>query len=529
MKRKIIGICICTLLMTTGVITLADTERRTPSNVIEESDCGCSEKIYNLRIFPPTVMTEPPQFSAGEDVASHIALIDTPEYFNWMDYEGKDWTSPVKNQWNCGSCWDFAANGALESVLNIREGIADLDPDLSEQYVLSCLPSAGSCAGGDAYLTFKYIRSNTSQGNYCNGTILESCFPYRGNDTVSCDEKCENWEDYLIPILNYGMIAATQPELIKSTIMQKGPIAALVVVDSNFSLWSITHHSPNDYYPYIPMTLPHNHLIVIVGWKDDPAIGKGGYYICKNSWGPLMGYNGFFNVEYEGLRINAGWMCWVDYDPSSYDWHPVPKIYGPYYGLINQPVQFKGNVSGEHPPFTWLWDFGDGTYSEDQNPTHMYLSPGAYNVTATVTDANNKSFSETTSAWVQETNHPPEKPVITGPQKVKKGEWVWYNITVNDSDGTIIYLDWEIFNITPGLWDGPYPSNMELPAYGQWNEKGSFTVRVKAKDPYGAESEWATLTVRVPFSFNTLPPSFWEQLFERFPNAFPILRHLLGY
>ena len=32
----------------------------------------------------------------------------------------------------------------------------------------------------------------------------------------------------------------------------------------------------------------------------------------------------------------------------------------------------------------WSWDFGDGTSSEEQNPTHLYASPGSYAVTLTV-------------------------------------------------------------------------------------------------------------------------------------------------
>ncbi len=36
-------------------------------------------------------------------------------------------------------------------------------------------------------------------------------------------------------------------------------------------------------------------------------------------------------------------------------------------------------------PDTWLWDFGDGTTSNVQNPYHVYNAPGAYNVCLTIT------------------------------------------------------------------------------------------------------------------------------------------------
>ncbi|PKL59815.1 MAG: hypothetical protein CVV33_05910 [Methanomicrobiales archaeon HGW-Methanomicrobiales-4] len=31
-------------------------------------------------------------------------------------------------------------------------------------------------------------------------------------------------------------------------------------------------------------------------------------------------------------------------------------------------------------PDVWLWDFGDGNTSEDQNPIHTYLEPGTYDI-----------------------------------------------------------------------------------------------------------------------------------------------------
>ena len=35
---------------------------------------------------------------------------------------------------------------------------------------------------------------------------------------------------------------------------------------------------------------------------------------------------------------------------------------------------------------SWVWDFGDGTGSNEQSPTHSYEDEGHYDVTLTVTD-----------------------------------------------------------------------------------------------------------------------------------------------
>jgi PKD repeat protein len=46
-------------------------------------------------------------------------------------------------------------------------------------------------------------------------------------------------------------------------------------------------------------------------------------------------------------------------------------------------VTFRDLSAGA--PGSWAWDFGDGTRSSEQNPTHQYLSPGSYTVSLTVT------------------------------------------------------------------------------------------------------------------------------------------------
>ncbi len=59
----------------------------------------------------------------------------------------------------------------------------------------------------------------------------------------------------------------------------------------------------------------------------------------------------------------------------------------------NGQVIFYDNSSGQ--PVSWHWDFGDGTTSTEQNPTHYYTDAGSYTVTLTVTDANQQTSSVT--------------------------------------------------------------------------------------------------------------------------------------
>lgn len=61
--------------------------------------------------------------------------------------------------------------------------------------------------------------------------------------------------------------------------------------------------------------------------------------------------------------------------------------------LSNEPVNFYDNSSTD-PNFnfqieSWIWEFGDGGISNEQNPSHLYSNPGLYYVWLTVIDENN--------------------------------------------------------------------------------------------------------------------------------------------
>jgi len=334
-------------------------------------------------------------------------VIKTPDEFNWKDYNGKDWTTPAKNQGNCGSCWDFAATAIIESMVKIRENRPDILIDLSEQYVLSCLPAAANnygegCRGGTPYHALFYIMDTSKEGNYCNGTIPESCFPYEQSDTTPCSDKCNDWIDYLVPIADCGEVwvgfdSPQARDTIKSMIYQNGPIAAGLDVTNDFINFGYYHHKETDYYPYIEQEWQNslNHMVVITGWKDDPLMQNGGYWICKNGWGTSWGYNGFFNIEYGGCFIGF-YTVWVDYSIVNGRPNQPTKPVGPNSGGIGIEFNFSSNSNDpDNEQIYYLFNWGDGSDSgwlgpyesgETVEATHSWNKIGIYNIKVIVKD-----------------------------------------------------------------------------------------------------------------------------------------------
>jgi C1A family cysteine protease len=106
-----------------------------------------------------------------------LSAEDLPATFNWAD-SGK--LTPVRNQGSCGSCWDFAAVAALEAIYKIQRQI---EYDLSEQQILSCVSGGWGCDGGWMEYAYEHFRDY--------GAIQEFNMPYLANDEVPCTESPE--------------------------------------------------------------------------------------------------------------------------------------------------------------------------------------------------------------------------------------------------------------------------------------------------------------------------------------------------
>lgn len=196
--------------------------------------------------------------------------------------------------------------------------------------------------------------------------------------------------------------------------------------------------------------------------------------------------------------------------------------HGPYLGTVDEPVQFTGSAENGTEPYSWHWDFGDGETSDEQNLAHTYDNPGNYTVVLSVTDNEGITVHDTTWAWIQGLNNPPDKPTIAGPTKGNVGEKYEYTFSASDPEGSNIwyYIDWG--DGTFEDWPGPYASDEKIYVNHSWSAKGTYIIGARAKDIYDAIGEWEYLEVTMPKNHNV----WFLRLLESHPRMFPILRHL---
>jgi hypothetical protein len=219
---------------------------------------------------------EEKRIAAGYEPEFPVAS-DLPASYDWRDYGG---VSAVKNQDGCGSCWDFAAIGALEAAIKIHTGT---EYDLSEQQILSCATYGYGCSGGHASYAWNYIREN--------GAVSEACMPYEADDTVPCnDSGCTK-----LATVREWVDIPNDVDAIKSAILM-GPVSSAFHVYEDFGSYGggCYEHEGDD---------SPNHLICIIGWDDDACGGGEGAWLCKNSWSETWGDSGFFWIKYGSCNI----------------------------------------------------------------------------------------------------------------------------------------------------------------------------------------------------------------------------------
>jgi hypothetical protein len=124
-------------------------------------------------------------------------------------------------------------------------------------------------------------------------------------------------------------------------------------------------------------------------------------------------------------------------------------------------------------------------------------------------------------------NDLPEKPTITGEKNGRVGEEYEYKFVSTDpnEDEISYFIDWGD-NTSTG-WTRKLPSGEYYNSSHTWSEKENYTIKAKAKDIYGAESNWATFEVTVPKTKVINFQLFLQRFFQRFPIIIKILNQII--
>lgn len=112
----------------------------------------------------------PKGYTAPETTQFDDSSIQIEPEIDWRDHGS---VTEVKNQGACGSCWAFAAVGAMEGAHERQTGYLT---SFSEQQLLDCIVNhqgcCGGCNGGLYQPAWDWLRANNQ------GAIPEILYPY---------------------------------------------------------------------------------------------------------------------------------------------------------------------------------------------------------------------------------------------------------------------------------------------------------------------------------------------------------------
>jgi len=201
------------------------------------------------------------------------------------------------------------------------------------------------------------------------------------------------------------------------------------------------------------------------------------------------------------------------------------------------PIIYKDNgslfiysIDPDGDDLKYFIDWGDGTTTEtDWYPSgqiieisHVWPEPGEYHIKAKAMDIHGAE-SEWSEPFIFTNLNPPNPPVINGPSVGKPGTTYSYTFNLTDTDGD----DIAEFTIKWGdgpdeIINGPFASGSSITADHSWTSQKTFNIKAKAKDFWGAESNWSEFEVIISRTRAT-----FNSLFHWFLQWFPMLERLM--
>ncbi|MDO4613183.1 MAG: lectin like domain-containing protein [Actinomycetaceae bacterium] len=257
---------------------------------------------------------DPLIIDTAEQVSGHERLRSAPLPARF-DLRQTGRISPIRDQGPNGSCWAFAALGALESNLRPNEV-----RDFSEAHMRNTHGfDWGPNDGGSRLLATAYLARQS-------GPVDEKddpYHPYRFTSPANLKRQKDLTHALFLPDQRSG----TDTRTLKEAVRTYGAVSTTITGNESFMNWRTAgHYNPG--YGYA------DHAVDIVGWDDNYSVANfstrppgPGAWIVRNSWGRGWGDRGYYYVSYYDAYIgkNNSVFLTTNVDPNRqlYQYDPL--------------------------------------------------------------------------------------------------------------------------------------------------------------------------------------------------------------
>jgi len=245
------------------------------------ADIGEDELLSSKMGFLEATKKNIIKMAKNGDETTFDSVEDSEDIVDWSGV----YTTQIKDQGYCGSCWAFSSVSQIESD-SIRAGYLTTDDELSEQQLVSCDTYDAACDGGNPYYAYYYVYK-------AGGIETNASYPYAswGANVPSCESDSSK---YVVTVNDFYYLSSE--DAMESHVYSKGPLS--VCVDA-------TNWPTYESGVITDCGKEVNHCVQAVGINT-----KENYWIIRNSWGSDWGDNGYIYVQ-------AGEnMCDITYLPT---------------------------------------------------------------------------------------------------------------------------------------------------------------------------------------------------------------------